>query len=421
MEKGFVKIQCGKLYDGLKNELQHNVEILIEGRFIKAVGHNLICPQGTQILDLGGLTVTPGLIDAHVHPQFFDWHDIYSDLIFNSDGYRTLATYHTAEKSLYGGFTTIRSIGWFRESYELDVKRAINEGRLPGARMVVAPHLLASSGSHGDLTQMLKNNPALMDYMESVYPGTGNGPEFFRAAVRREKKLGADFIKIMATGGFATPNDDPDDIQMSDPEFQALFEVAHELKMHVTAHVYGPKLMQKLINYGITGMEHGSLMDPETARMLEDTGTYLVPTFCPYQDAVEGDEVSMSMKSPEFNKKLHLYQDRLGKGREVILDSNIKLGYGTDLVSVNHNYENGMEYKAWMRSGADPFRILKAATKTNAEICEIDDIVGTVEPGKCADLSGWARDLLKDEDALRDCSFVMKEGIVYPAESRLNS
>ena len=208
---------------------------------------------------------------------------------------------------------------------------------------------------------------------------------------------------------------------MSDPEFQALFEVAHELKMHVTAHVYGPKLMQKLIHYGITGMEHGSLMDVETARMLEDTGTYLVPTFCPYQDAVEGDEASMSMKSPEFNKKLHLYQDRLRKGREVILGSNIKLGYGTDLVSVNHNYESGMEYKAWMRSGADPFRILKAATNTNAEICEIDSVVGTVEPGKYADLSGWSRDLLKDQDALRDCSFVMKEGIVYPAESRLNS
>lgn len=168
----------------------------------------------------------------------------------------------------------------------------------------------------------------------------------------------------MATGGFATPNDDPDDIQMSDGEFKAVFDTAKELKIPVTAHVYGTRLMQKLIGFGITGMEHGSLMDKETAKMFEATGTYLVPTFCPYQDAIEGDEESMSMKSPEFCRKLHFYQERLRRGREAILESNIKLGYGTDLVAVHESYESGWEYSAWLRSGADPFRALQAATKT---------------------------------------------------------
>ncbi|MEL7568720.1 MAG: amidohydrolase family protein [Dehalobacterium sp.] len=416
----FTKIKCGKLYDGLKPVFQEDMEILIEGKYIKEVGHNLVCPEETKIVDLSHLTVTPGLIDAHVHPQFFHWRDVYADTIYNSDGYRALATYHTAEKALYGGFTTIRSVGWFRESYELDVKRAINEGYLPGARMVVAAHLLGTSGSHGDMTQVVRNNPQLADFLENIYPGTGNGPEFFRAAVRREKKLGADFIKIMATGGFATPNDDPDDIQMSDCEFEALFEVAHELKISVTAHVYGPRLMQKLIGYGITGMEHGSLMDKETANMFEETGTYLVPTFCPYQDAIDDDEATMRMKSPEYYRKLHVYQEALKKGREVILNSNIKLGYGTDFVTVHDNFESGWEYNAWLKSGADPFRALQAATKNNAEICGVEKIIGTVEPGKFADISGWSRDLLTDPDALRDCSFVMKEGTVYPAESYVN-
>ena len=193
------------------------------------------------------------------------------------------ATYYCAEKALHGGFTTIRAMGWFREAYELDVKRAINEGYLPGARMLVAPHLLGTTGSHGDMTQVVRNNPILADFLESIYTGTGNGPEFFRAAVRREKKLGADFIKIMGTGGFATPNDDPDDIQMSDGELAAIFETAKSLKIPVTAHAYGPELMQKLMGYGINGIEHGSLMDEATARMFEETGTYLVCTFCPYQ------------------------------------------------------------------------------------------------------------------------------------------
>lgn len=415
-----IKVKCGKLYDGLKQELQENMEIYIEGKYIEAVGRNLSCPEDAEIIDLSGLTVTPGLIDAHVHPQYFSWHDVYKDTIFNSDGYRTLATYRTAEKELHGGFTTIRSVGWFREAYELDVKRAIDEGYLPGARLIVAAHILSSSGSHGDMSQVARSNPALCDFLEQTSVGTGNGEEFFRAAVRREKKLGGDFIKIMATGGFATPNDDPDDIQMSDGELKAIFDTAHELKIPVTAHVYGPRLMQKLIGYGIEGMEHGSLMDEETAKMFEDTGTYLVPTFCPYQDAIEGDEESMQKKSPEFCRKLHFYQDRLRKGREVIANSKIKLGYGTDFVAVHDNYESGWEYSAWLRSGIDPFRALQAATKNNAEICGVDKLVGTIEKGKYADLAGWKRDLLKDENALRDCSFVMKEGVQYRADSYID-
>jgi len=415
----YTKLICGKFYDGLKPVFQENMEILICDKFIKETGHKLNCPEDTEIIDLSHLTVMPGLIDAHVHPQFFNWKDVYADTIFNSDGYRALATYHTAEKALYGGFTTIRSAGWFREAYELDVKRAINEGYLPGARMVVAPHMIATSGSHGDMSQVARNNPILADFLEQTYAGTGNGADFFVAAVRREKKLGADYIKIMATGGFATPNDAPDDIQLNDDEFKAIFDTARELKISVTAHVYTPELMQKLINFGITGMEHGSLMDKKTARLFEDTGTYLVPTFTPYQDTVEGDEESMAKRTPEFCRKLHLYQDKLRRSREIILDSNIKLGYGTDLVTVHDNFENGWEYYAWLKSGADPFRALQAATSNNADICEVARYTGTIQDGKFADISGWGRDLLKDPYALLDCSFVMKEGIVYPAESHI--
>ncbi len=420
----YTKIKCGKLYDGIHDELQSDMEILVEGQYIKEVGKNIAAPAGTKEIDLSHLTVTPGMIDAHVHPSYFDWNDVYADTVFNSDGYRALATYHCAEKSLHAGFTTIRSIGWFREAYELDAKRAINEGYLPGARMIVAPHLLGTTGGHGDLTQSVCTNPQLMDYMEQkLYAGTGNGPEFFRAAVRRDKKLGADFIKIMATGGYATPNDDPDDIQMSDAEFEALFSTAHELKIPVTAHVYGPRLMQKLVGYGIEGMEHGSMMDNETAAMIEKAGTYLVPTFCPYQDCIENDEETMAKKSKPFHDKLHFYQDRMIEGRRIILESKIKLGYGTDFVTIHNNYENGWEYTAWVRSmklyfnDVDPFRILKAATKSNAEICGVDKITGTIEPGKFADISGWKKDIY-DENFLRSCGFVMKEGKEYEPEDQ---
>ena len=422
MTKTFKKIKCGKLYDGIKPKLHENAEILIEGKLIKEVGHNLPCPENTEIIDLSDLTVTPGMIDAHVHPQYFYWKDVYaSDTVFNSDGYRAIATAECARRTLLGGFTTIRTLGWAREAYELDVKRAIEEGHIQGSRMVVSSHVICTPGSHGDMTQVLRKNPYLSDYMAGIYPAMGNGADFFTGVVRREKKMGYDFLKIMATGGFASPNDSPEDIQLNDAELKAIFDTAREVKISSTAHVYAPELMQKLIGFGITGMEHGSLMDKETAKMFEDTDTYLVPTFCPYEDVINPDPESIAKKDAFFRRKLELYRARLQEGRETIINSKIKLGYGTDLVTVHNNHESGWEYNAWLSNGMDPFRILHAATKVNAEICEIDDITGSIEAGKSADIAAWGRNLLKDPDALRDCAFVMKEGRVYLAESRMDA
>ena len=419
MEKQY-KIKCGKLYDGINRCFQENMEILILGKKIAEVGRNLGTPEGTEIIDLSCMTVTPGMIDAHMHPQYFHWKDVYADTVYNSDGYRTLATAECMKKTLEGGFTTVRSCGWFREAYELDVKRAIEEGYIDGSRMVVSSHFLCTTGSHGDMTQVTRGNPYLSDYMMGQYPTCGNGADFFTAAVRREKKMGADFLKLMATGGFATPNDDPTDIQMSDEEFKAIFDTAKEVGISSTAHAYAPNLMQKLIGFGITGIEHGSLMDKQTVKMFEDTGTYLVPTFMPYEDAIHLDEESIAQKSAPYRNKLYKYQTRLQEGRELIIESKIKLGYGTDMISVHNNYESGWEYYAWHTNKVDPFRILEAATRINSEICEISDKVGTIEKGKFADIAGWKRDLLNDPNSLRDCSFVMKEGKEYKTKSHID-
>lgn len=178
--------------------------------------------------------------------------------------------------------------------------------------------------------------------------------------------------------------------------------------------------MKKLMGFGITGIEHGSLMDEESAEMFEQTGTYLVPTFSPFHEAIYPDPKKMAQKSPEFQRKLEFIRngpERTGKSSWTATSS---LGYGTDFVAAYQNYESGMEFRCMMESGMDAFRILQAATKNNAEICEIDSITGTIEKGKYADIAGWKRDLLTDKDALRDCSFVMKEGTVYEAKSYLN-
>jgi imidazolonepropionase-like amidohydrolase len=241
----------------------------------------------------------------------------------------------------------------------------------------------------------------------------GSGVDFFRQAVRNEIKMGADYIKMMINGGFSTPNDSPDDQQMSDDEIKIVIDTTHELGRTCTAHIYNSYHMKKVALMGIDGMEHGSLITKDTAAVMEDLGVYLVPTFCPYDDIINLNEETLKMKLPEFQIKLRQYADRLKCGRAVIVESGLRLGYGTDYVAVHHPYENGYEYESWLNSGIDPFRALKAATSVNAEILRMKDI-GIIEPGRLADISAWKRDLLKDPKALLDCAFVMKDGEVYP-------
>ena len=411
------KILCGRLYDGIHDELQPDMEILVSGDKIREVGRKVPAPEDVQVIDLSDRTVTPGMIDAHVHASFFDWREIDRDAVYYSNGMRTLAVAECARKALMAGFTTIRHVGWFREDDSLAVKRAIEMGYIQGARMVVAPHFLCTPGSHGDSTQKLASNPALSRFLEDQYPTMGSGPDFFRDAVRHEVKLGADFIKIMATGGFFTPNDSPEDVQLSRAELEAIIHTARDLHVPVTAHAYTPGLITTLAELGISGIEHASLIDEPACRLLEEKGIYVVPTFCPYDEIVLLNEEKLAQKPEEFQKKLYYYRDRLVESRKILMKSSLKLGYGTDLVTGYNNYECGREYSAWLRNGMDPFRALKAATSVNADILGIGDRTGTIEPGKLADLAGWGRDLLNDDLALLDCSFVMKKGTVYPTIS----
>ncbi len=411
-------IVCGKLYDGIHDEFCENMKILVDGDRIAELGPALERPESAELIDLGDATVTPGMIDAHVHMDYFDWHDIREEVYRLSEEAKTLAIARCAEKSLRRGFTSVRHMGSIAShGYGIfDVRRAIERGYLRGSRIKAAALQLCSPGSHGDMSQGLFTNPEFSGFIQSRKPVLGSGKDFFVNAVREELKYGADFIKIMATGGFFTPNDTPLQKQLNDEELRAIIDTAHELGSTVTAHVYSAEMMQGMLNMGIDGMEHGALMDEATAELYEKKGAYLVPTFTPYDEAVHYDPEKIKLKQPEFRAKLEYYRPMLVAGREVIKASNIKLGYGTDFVANHQNYDSGWEYAAWMKSGMGAFRTLKAATKTNAEILHIDDRVGTLQKGKIADISAWRRDLMNDPAALLDCAFVMKEGVVYETE-----
>lgn len=239
----------------------------------------------------------------------------------------------------------------------------------------------------------------------------GTGADFFREQVRRDIKHGADFIKIIVSGGFSTINDLPDEQQLTDDELQAIFEIANIKGISITAHAYTHNIIEKLIGLGIKCIEHGALMTKETAKLMEEKDVYLVPTFSAYDQIIYQDEDMLNKKPKEFRQKLRDYARELKAGREVIIESNIELGYGTDHVSLYQSYESWREYSSYLKSGIDPFRALRAATNVNAKILGIDDI-GIIARGKKADIVAWGQDLLTNPEALSKCYFVMKDGRV---------
>ena len=354
----YTYIICGKLYNGIDAEFKEGYKILVKDNKIEAVGREIPQPETAEVVDLSDATVTPGMIDAHMHMDYIDWHTIREEVYTTSEEAKTIAIIRTAQKTLSRGFTTVRHPGGITSNGfgVLDVKRAIEKGYITGSRIVAAPRFLCAAGSHGDLSQGFARNPELSNIVQNLRLSLGAGKDFFVNAVREEIKYGADFIKIMATGGFFTPYDNPSQQQMNDEELKAIMDTAHEWGKTVTAHVYSVDHMQKLIKFGIDGMEHCSLMDEETAQMIIDNDVYVVPTFCPYEEAVHYDPVMIQTKQEEYRIKLEYYKDALQAGREVIKNCKCKLGYGTDMVATHQNYESGYEFKAWMESKSEAKR-----------------------------------------------------------------
>ncbi|MDR1238352.1 MAG: amidohydrolase family protein [Propionibacteriaceae bacterium] len=410
-------IRCGQLFDGLTPELRENQTILVEGDTITAVGSGLSCLADAEVIDLSGLTVTPGLIDAHIHTDIFRWEHL-GGLLAASPNWVTLGHLHTAQRTLERGFTTIRAMGLLDPGFGIvDVKRAIEAGYFTGSRMVVACHMLGAEGSHADYSQFFVANPDRAEQIQM--PNIGTGPDHFRRTVRREFKYGGDFIKFFMSGGFATPNDGPEEQQLSATEVAAIIDTAHALGRQATAHVYAPPEINLLLDHGIDGLEHAAMIDEPTARRVEQAGVYLVPTFSPYDEIIDLDEENMKKKPPEFAQKLRDYAQRLADGRRIIAESKIRLGFGSDLVAVHQAYESWYEYGCWLRAGIDPFRALTAATSVNAGILGLSR-VGSITVGQFADIAGWHRDLLADPDALSECDFVMKAGRSCPTNYTSN-
>ena len=416
----YIIIKCGRLYTGQNDEVLSEMQILVEDDRIVEVDKTVTAVPGAEVVDLSDAFVTPGLIDAHVHFSFGEWRTRGHDTVYEAPIYHGMYALHNAKKSLMRGFTTVRHCGTnIDDQYSVVVaKRLIEDGQYDGARMVVAPHYLSTTNGHGDFSKLLYTNPYLAEKIWQDYPGRGSGPDEFREVVRKQVKYGADFIKIFASGGFNSEGDGPEDYTFTDEELQAIIDTAHAMNKKVSSHTYGPDLVEKQLNMGIDGIEHGALIrDPALLQRMKEQNVDFVPTFSPYEGIIHPDEANLKSQSAGMQRKLRYYGDWLREAREVIVKSDIDLGYGSDFVALHYPYESGWEFYNMMNSGVEPLRALKGATRVNAKILQKEKEIGAIAPGYFADIAAWKRDPLSDPAALLDCAFSMKGGKIFRTES----
>jgi imidazolonepropionase-like amidohydrolase len=404
-----VVIRAARLFDGRSGELvTPGVVVIREGR-IEAAGRGAGVPAGAEVIDLGDATLLPGFIDAHTHITF-EAHDDFRqdqlDRLKKSIPELTLESTEYARRTLLAGFTTVRNLG---AAWQIDIglRNAIKAGKVVGPRMLTAGKAIGATGGHCDSTNGFA--PGVLD--PGHYDGVADGAEAMRAMVRRQLKLGADLIKVCATGGVLSEGDEVDSPQLTQAELDALVDEAHALRKRAAVHAHGALGAKRAIRAGIDSVEHGSFLDDEALDMMKARGTYLVPTLL----ALEGiqERIRSGAKLPPWlvAKANAASEAILGTFRRA-LARGIKIGFGTDAGVYPHG-RNAEEFHLMVDQGMKPADALRAATSVDAELLGVSDRLGTLERSKLADVVAVPGDPLRDIRQTERVFFVMKDGVVF--------
>lgn len=401
-------VRAGTLIDGRGGSPAKNAVILIEGDRIKSVGQGLAIPAGATVVDLSRLTVLPGLIDAHTHlasPEITraGWEDAYAR--WTPADWALVGAAH-ARQSLEAGFTTVREVGsqWFAD---VSLKRAIDAGTIPGPRMQVAAHALSISGGHCDNSSGYA--PNAFGREPGITEGIANTADQLREAVRYQVKYGADVIKICATGGVVSWGDSAGAQQYGRQELEAAVAAAHLAERRIAAHAHGTAGIKAAVLAGVNSIEHGSILDEETARLMAERGTYLVSTL------TAGVRVAKMGASgelpPAIAEKGVLIGTLMPQSFRLALKAGVKIALGVDNVFDSRSTDTH-EFTLLVQNGMTPMEAIQAGTRVGAELLGWEKDVGTIEPGRFADLVATAGDPLTDITEIERVVLVMKGGRV---------
>jgi imidazolonepropionase-like amidohydrolase len=393
-------IRAGRLIDVRNGQVTSNTYVLIAKDRIARVASS--AAPGIPVIDLSPYTIVPGLIDSHAHVLGNPKDQTSTGELRLSSAQKAIWGVHNLQIWLDHGFTALREACENDPAYaQLALRNSIEQGLIRGPRMVSAGNCLSLTGGHGDPDVLapdagLPRAPNLADTVDEM-----------ARAVRRDLKYGADWIKLIATGGVMDPISDYRVQELSEPQMAMAVEVAHRAGRKVMAHAEGSAGIKAAVQAGVDSIEHGTMLDEEGARLMEQHGTWLVPTlFCFQHDLETG--LSQGRDPVSFAKGVAIVKEQQPAFQRA-LAHHLKLAYGVDddpdFVS--------KEFGALVRGGLSALDALRAATINGAELQGRSNEIGALEPGKFADLIAVDGDPLADITVMEKVVFVMKGGEVY--------
>ena len=403
---GALVVISGRLVDVATGEVFPDRAIVLDGDRIDRIVAADDAPKGVPTIDLSERTVLPGLIDCHAHLiGDLDDGQGYASLVDRSSAQEALTGVGNARATLHAGFTTVRDVGTFHAFVDLALREAIDTGRIEGPRMLCAGAYVTCPGGGGDITGLAPD----VAVPAELRVGVSSGPEEVRANVRRIFDAGADFIKVIATGAVMTSGTNPGEPELTEDEIRAAVEEAEARGSHVAAHAHGGEGAKRALRAGGRSIEHGCLIDDATIDLMVDRGAYLVA------DMFDGDWIIEQGPrlgySDEVLRKTEMTNDAQRENFAKAVKAGVRIAFGTDSGIYPHGM-NARNLAFHVRYGQTPAEAIRSATLTAAELMGWADRVGSVTPGRYADLIAVDGDPLDDVTVLEDIPFVMKGGVV---------
>jgi len=398
-----IALRCGSVFDGRGDSLRTNVVIVMEAGKIKALAASP--PDGAEVIDLPRHTCLPGLIDTHTHILLqgdITAADYDEQLLKQSPEYRTILATVNARRALEYGFTSIRDVETEGAGYaDADVKKAINSGIIPGPRMQVATRALDVTGAY-----------PLQGYAPNVPVPHGvqlvDGADNARQAVREQISHGADWIKVYSDRSYRVRGDGIlDDIPtFTLEELRAIVDEAHRERHKVASHAMALNGVHNSVEAGVDTIEHGNYIADEDLKTMAARGIFYVPTIFVGEYVAQGRAAE---GAPVWVKMIQIHEDTFRRA----MKAGVKIAFGTDAGGFDWKINPAKEFSSMVKFGMTPAQAIRSATVTAAELLGMQDSLGTIEPGKFADIVAVPADPLADVSAMEKVDFVMKAGVVY--------
>jgi imidazolonepropionase-like amidohydrolase len=379
-------IRCGTLFDGTGAAPVRNAVVVVDDGRIASVGTTV--PPGAETLDLGNRFVMPGLIDCHSHASIVPGEGDQLGQLCRGPVPQALAATRNLRQDLAAGTTTMRIMG--EEHFvDIDVREGIEAGVITGPRLLVAGRGLAANNGHGR---------ALTSY---------DGVDDVRRGARENLRRGANHVKIFVTGGVSSPGSTPTSSAYTREEIRAAVEEADRAGTYAAAHAHGGPGLRLAVQEGVGTIEHGALADDEDIALMIERRVWLICTFAIFMhpSGIEGGDG----KRPAIMDKMRWARRVAAENFPRHLASGVRFACGTDAVHGAMPFE----LQTLVRFGVSPHDALLAGTRWGAEACHVDKDVGSLEPGKRADLIAVDGDPLKDMAAMERVSLVMKDGVTH--------